>query len=173
MALEKLGHLTVADKFTTSGLFLTFPYRRARLLVEWHGLIAPRGDRQQDFSGLLLVGLWQFSHLLDGFFQQLAHKNYYTTLIRYRPSRAYVRDIVFEFSKHSHVVRTSPLDRIMIDHNVCFGKPCMKGTRICSLILDFLASGETADWKRINSRQTIFALPLRMAPRLHASASSP
>jgi hypothetical protein len=51
MALEELGHLAVADKLTTSGLFLTFPYRRARLLVEWHGLIAPRGDRQQDFSG--------------------------------------------------------------------------------------------------------------------------
>ena len=39
---------------------------------------------------------------------------------------------------------TSPLDRISIDPNVCFGKPCIKGTRIwVSLILDFLASGET------------------------------
>lgn len=36
------------------------------------------------------------------------------------------------------------LDRISIDPNVCFGKPCIKGTRIwVSLILDFLASGET------------------------------
>ena len=34
------------------------------------------------------------------------------------------------------------LDRISIDPNVCFGKPCIKGTRIwVSLILDFLASG--------------------------------
>ncbi len=41
---------------------------------------------------------------------------------------------------------TSPLDRISIDPNVCFGKPCIKGTRIwVSLILDFLASGETAE----------------------------
>jgi uncharacterized protein (DUF433 family) len=41
---------------------------------------------------------------------------------------------------------TSPLDRIVIDPNVCFGKPCIKGTRIwVSLILDFLASGETAE----------------------------
>jgi uncharacterized protein (DUF433 family) len=41
---------------------------------------------------------------------------------------------------------TSVLDRISIDPNVCFGKPCIKGTRIwVSLILDFLASGETAD----------------------------
>jgi uncharacterized protein (DUF433 family) len=40
----------------------------------------------------------------------------------------------------------SPLDRISIDPNVCFGKPCIKGTRIwVSLILDFLASGETAE----------------------------
>jgi uncharacterized protein (DUF433 family) len=41
---------------------------------------------------------------------------------------------------------TSLLDRIVIDPNVCFGKPCIKGTRIwVSLILDFLASGETAE----------------------------
>lgn len=42
------------------------------------------------------------------------------------------------------VQMTSPLDRISIDPNVCFGKPCIKGTRIwVSLILDFLAGGET------------------------------
>ena len=41
---------------------------------------------------------------------------------------------------------TSPLDRISIDPKVCFGKPCIKGTRIwVSLILDFLASGETTE----------------------------
>ncbi len=41
---------------------------------------------------------------------------------------------------------TSPLDRISIDPNVCFGKPCIRGTRIwVSLILDFLASGETKE----------------------------
>lgn len=39
---------------------------------------------------------------------------------------------------------TSPLDRISIDPRICFGKPCIKGTRIwVSLILDFLASGES------------------------------
>ncbi len=38
------------------------------------------------------------------------------------------------------------LDRISIDPNVCFGKPCIKGTRIwVSLILDFLANGMTID----------------------------
>ena len=38
------------------------------------------------------------------------------------------------------------LDRISIDPNVCFGKPCIKGTRIwVSLILDFLASGMAID----------------------------
>ncbi|MGQ0671559.1 MAG: DUF433 domain-containing protein [Hyphomicrobium sp.] len=38
------------------------------------------------------------------------------------------------------------LDRISIDPNVCFGKPCIKGTRIwVSLILDFLASGDSAE----------------------------
>jgi len=41
---------------------------------------------------------------------------------------------------------TSPLDRISIDPQVCFGKPCIRGTRIwVSLILDFLASGETQE----------------------------
>ena len=36
------------------------------------------------------------------------------------------------------------LNRISIDPNVCFGKPCIKGTRIwVSLILDFLADGMT------------------------------
>lgn len=34
------------------------------------------------------------------------------------------------------------LKRISIDPNVCFGKPCIRGTRIwVSLLLDFLASG--------------------------------
>jgi len=39
---------------------------------------------------------------------------------------------------------TPLLDRISIDPHVCFGKTCIKGTRVwVSLILDFLASGET------------------------------
>lgn len=34
------------------------------------------------------------------------------------------------------------LQRISVDPNVCFGKPCIRGTRIwVSLVLDFLASG--------------------------------
>ncbi len=34
------------------------------------------------------------------------------------------------------------LQRISVDHNICFGKPCIRGIRIwVSLILDFLASG--------------------------------
>ena len=38
------------------------------------------------------------------------------------------------------------LNRISIDPNICFGKPCIKGTRIwVSLILDFLANGMTVD----------------------------
>ena len=36
----------------------------------------------------------------------------------------------------------SLLERISVDPNVCFGKPCIKGTRIwVSLILDLLADG--------------------------------
>lgn len=38
------------------------------------------------------------------------------------------------------------LKRISIDPNVCFGRPCIQGTRIwVSLILDFLASGMTVE----------------------------
>jgi uncharacterized protein (DUF433 family) len=34
------------------------------------------------------------------------------------------------------------IERISVDPNICFGKPCIRGTRIwVSLILDFLASG--------------------------------
>lgn len=36
------------------------------------------------------------------------------------------------------------LQRISIDPNICFGKPCIRGHRIwVSLILDFLANGMT------------------------------
>jgi uncharacterized protein (DUF433 family) len=38
------------------------------------------------------------------------------------------------------------LERIAIDPNVCFGKPCIRGTRIwVSLLLDFLANGMTQE----------------------------
>ncbi len=38
------------------------------------------------------------------------------------------------------------LERIQIDPNVCFGKPCIRGTRIwVSLILDFLAHGSSIE----------------------------
>ena len=38
------------------------------------------------------------------------------------------------------------LSRIAVDPRVCFGKPCIRGTRIwVSLLLDFLASGATIE----------------------------
>ncbi len=38
------------------------------------------------------------------------------------------------------------LQRISIDPNICFGKPCIKGTRIwVSLLLDLLANGMTIE----------------------------
>lgn len=43
------------------------------------------------------------------------------------------------------MTREELLRRISIDPNVCFGKPCLRGTRIwVSLILDLLASGTSA-----------------------------
>ena len=44
------------------------------------------------------------------------------------------------------MTRDELLQRISIDPNVCFGKPCIRGHRIwVSLILDFLADGMTVD----------------------------
>ena len=38
------------------------------------------------------------------------------------------------------------LERISINPNVCFGKPCIRGTRIwVSLLLDYLAAGMTME----------------------------
>lgn len=44
------------------------------------------------------------------------------------------------------MTRHELLNRISIDPNVCFGKPCIRGHRIwVSLILDMLADGMTID----------------------------
>jgi uncharacterized protein (DUF433 family) len=38
------------------------------------------------------------------------------------------------------------LERISVDPNVCFGKPCIRGTRIwVSLLLDYLSSGTSVE----------------------------
>ena len=38
------------------------------------------------------------------------------------------------------------LERITVDQNICFGKPCIRGTRIwVSLIMDNLAAGTPED----------------------------
>jgi uncharacterized protein (DUF433 family) len=38
------------------------------------------------------------------------------------------------------------LQRISVDQNICFGKPCIRGTRIwVSLLLDLLADGMTIE----------------------------
>ena len=41
---------------------------------------------------------------------------------------------------------TNPLSRISVDPRICFGKPCIRDTRIwVSLLLDFLASGSSIE----------------------------
>ena len=43
-------------------------------------------------------------------------------------------------------MKTLVKERITVDSQVCFGKPCIRGTRIwVSLILDFLADGMTTE----------------------------
>ena len=54
------------------------------------------------------------------------------------------------------------LHRISVDPNICFGKPCIKNTRIwVSLILDFLSSGDSMEAVLLNypqlSREDILA----------------
>ncbi|HXH41721.1 MAG TPA: DUF433 domain-containing protein [Thermoanaerobaculia bacterium] len=40
------------------------------------------------------------------------------------------------------MTREDPLQRISIDPNICFGKPCIRGTRIwVALIIENLAAG--------------------------------
>jgi uncharacterized protein (DUF433 family) len=42
--------------------------------------------------------------------------------------------------------RLELLSRISVNPNICFGKPCIKGTRIwVSLILDYMASGSSIE----------------------------
>lgn len=44
------------------------------------------------------------------------------------------------------MTREELLGRISIDPDICFGKPCIRGHRIwVSLILDFLAAGQSTD----------------------------
>jgi uncharacterized protein (DUF433 family) len=56
------------------------------------------------------------------------------------------------------------LSRISIDPNICFGKPCIRGTRIwVSLLLDFLASGAAmeeilADYPRLQREDILAAI---------------
>jgi len=43
------------------------------------------------------------------------------------------------------MVMTMKLDRITVDPNICFGKPCIRGLRIpVHLIVDLVAAGKTA-----------------------------
>jgi uncharacterized protein (DUF433 family) len=54
--------------------------------------------------------------------------------------------------------------RISVDPNVCFGKPCIRGTRIwVSLLLDLLASGATVeqileDYPQLHRDDTLAAI---------------
>ncbi len=44
------------------------------------------------------------------------------------------------------LTRQELLERVVVDQDICFGKPCIRGTRIwVSLILDNLAAGVSED----------------------------
>ena len=56
------------------------------------------------------------------------------------------------------------LQRICVDPNICFGKPCVRGTRIwVSLLLDFLADGMSieailAEYPQLNKEDVLAAI---------------
>lgn len=62
------------------------------------------------------------------------------------------------------MTRQELLNRISINPNICFGKPCIKGHRIwVSLILDFMASGMTipeilADYPQLETADILACL---------------
>jgi uncharacterized protein (DUF433 family) len=44
------------------------------------------------------------------------------------------------------LTRQELLERVVVDQDICFGKPCIRGTRIwVSLIMDNLAAGVSED----------------------------
>jgi uncharacterized protein (DUF433 family) len=89
----------------------------------------------EHYSGLFIVltltiavfGFWCAGELGAGFVQRdLSSKS----------------DTIYDAHYSSGQAMIAHLDRISIDPNVCFGQPCIRGTRIwVSLILDFLAEG--------------------------------
>lgn len=72
----------------------------------------------------------------------------------------------------------SPLERIMIDQNVRFGKPCVRGTRITvGDVLSYLAAGMTeqqivAEFNQL-THEDILACLAYAAERERRSASLP
>lgn len=65
------------------------------------------------------------------------------------------------------------LDRISVDPNICFGKPCIKGARIwVSLLLDLLAEGQTFE-EILHDYPQLKPEDLRAAIAYGAEASRP
>ncbi len=61
------------------------------------------------------------------------------------------------------MTREQLLQRIAIDPNVCFGRPCIRGTRIwVSLLLDLLASG-TSETELLSEYPELVANDIRAA----------
>lgn len=65
--------------------------------------------------------------------------------VQYSRLRFILGLILVELETAEEICPMNPLlERIAINPDICFGKPCIRGTRIwVALILDFLASGMT------------------------------
>src|SRR6267142_506349 len=79
MSLQECGHVFVADELAALGLLRAFTNRCSRLIVETHRLAKLGEQREQYFSGLVLVGLRQLTCFRNGLFEQLCHSRTYST----------------------------------------------------------------------------------------------
>ena len=94
-----------------------------------------------------------FDELVDcfpgnfGVFEKICkERNHYLKMVRNGILLGLAFDVFFGLFlyEQSPEIMDKFLERISVDPNACFGKPCIKGTRIwVALILDFLAAGNT------------------------------
>src|SRR5205807_772496 len=73
MPFEKCGHVLIAHELAPTGLLRPFPDRRSGCFIERYRLGMFCCDRKEHFSGLILIGLWQSSNLLNRLLKYLGH----------------------------------------------------------------------------------------------------
>lgn len=65
MALEKSGHIFIADELAVASLLLSFPHGSAGFVIQADRFCATRCNGKQHFRGLVLFGLRQLPDFLN------------------------------------------------------------------------------------------------------------